>query len=46
MTVPVVIGNGHHTLTVEVLDDQGARTSRRYHVQGRESDAAAEGEQR
>lgn len=44
MTVPVVIGNGHHTLTVEVVDDQGARTSRRYHVQGMESDAAAEGE--
>ncbi|MFT5684731.1 MAG: carboxyl-terminal processing protease [Myxococcota bacterium] len=38
----VEIGGGHHTLTVEVIDDQGATTTRRYHVQGRNADGAAD----
>ena len=44
LIAPVVVGGGHHTLTVEVIDDQGAKTTRRYHVQGRIPDGAADEE--
>ena len=30
----VVLGHSHHVLTVEVIDDQGARTTERFHLQG------------
>ncbi len=40
--LPVVVDHQHHVLTIEAIDEQGARTVRTFHVQGDAAAAAAD----